>query len=178
VTSLFATPALPFAALVILLALREAQRRLPGRVARVATATVALGAFLLVARLIAAPLPSERALTWQANQGPSGPGSIPANVVMVEVERPACAPAGDGWIAPPVVTETPVAVVITLRLADGFSGCLGTLGNDPWNLPGGPLPGVSGYLMGTLLPVTLAMPLGGRLLLDGSGLLPTPRFRF
>jgi hypothetical protein len=97
--------------------------------------------------------------------------------VVIEVERPHCAPDGTDWIAPPVVTATPLAVFITVRMADTFNvpGCLGTLGYDPWGLPFGPLPAVGDYLTGTALFVHLTQPLGRRVLFDGSGLIPGPR---
>ena len=86
-------------------------------------------------------------------------------------------PDGSDWIAPPVVTATPLAVFITVRRADTFDvpGCLGILGHEPWGLPFGPLPGVGGYLTGTPLVVHLTQPLGLRVPFDGSGLLPEPR---
>ena len=144
-----------------------------GRVARVASAIVAVIACAIVARLVVAPLPSERTLTWKMGFGHD---STSADLV-IEVERPSCAPEGNAWIAPPVVTSTPLAVFITVRIADTFNvpGCLGILGHDPWNLPFGPLPGVGGYLTGTPLVVPLGVPLGLRALFDGSGLIPEPR---
>jgi hypothetical protein len=130
-------------------------------------------AVALVARLLVAPLPSERTLTWKM-----GFGYDPTSAdVVIEVERPSCAPDGDAWIAPPVVTATPLAVFITVRMADTFNvpGCLGTLGYDPTGLPFGHLPSVGGYLTGTSLVVHLTQPLGLRVLFDGSGLVPVPR---
>jgi hypothetical protein len=144
-----------------------------GRVARVASVVVAVVAVALVARLFIAPLPSERSLTWKTA---SGFDPMSADVA-VEVERPACAPDGDGWIALPVVTTTPLAVVITVRMADSFNvpGCHGILTGDPGGVPLGSLPNVGGYLTGTPLVVHLAAPLGFRWLVDGSGLVPEPR---
>ena len=146
------------------------------RVSRVGSVVGAVIAIVVVARLLVAPLPSERTLTWKAAYAPD-PTQALTNVVQVEVERPSCAPDGNAWIGEPVVTYTPLAVFITVRLADTFNvpGCLGTLGHDPWALPFGPLPGVNGYLTGTYIDVHLAQPLGFRVLFDGSGLLPEPR---
>jgi hypothetical protein len=163
-------------AVVVLVAVREVHRRAPagtgrGRVARVGSVVVAVIVVVVVARLVVAPLPSDRTLTWK-------PGVVfdaaqaEANVVRIEVERPACAPDGDGWIATPTVTDTPLAVFITVGMAETFDvpGCTGTLGYQ-----GGLLPAVGGYLTGTYLDVHLAEALGGRLLFDGAGLLPEPR---
>jgi hypothetical protein len=152
---------------------RASARTTRGRVARVASVVVTLFAVALVARLFVAPLPSERTLTWKM-----GFGYDPTSAdVLIEVERPYCAPDGDAWIAPPVVTSTPLAVFITVRMADTFNvpGCLGILGYDPWSLPFGPLPGVGGYLTGTSFGVHLTQPLGLRVLFDGSGLIPEQR---
>ena len=72
---------------------------------------------------------------------------------------------------------TPLAVFITVRMADTFNvpGCTGTLGYDPGGLRFDRLPVVGGYLTGTALVVHLTQPLGFRALFDGSGLLPEPR---
>ena len=127
---------------------------------------VAVIAVAVIARLLVAPLPSERTLTWKA-----GFGSV-QGIVQIEVERPSCAPDGDSWIATPVVTYTPLAVFITIRMADTFNvpGCTGTLGYQD-----GRLPLVGEYLTGTYLDVHLTEPLLGRALFDGAGLLPEPR---
>jgi len=142
-----------------------------GRVGRVGSVIVGVLAIVVVARVLVAPLPSGRTLTWKSGFGLS-PAQALANVVRVEVERPDCAPDGDAWIATPIVTDTPLAVFITIRMADTFNvpGCTGTLGHQD-----GDLPLVGGYLTGTYLDVHLAEPLGGRLLFDGGGLLPEPR---
>ena len=163
---------------IVVLVLREVWRRAPagtarGRVYRVGSVIAAAIAVVVVGRLLVAPLPSERTLTWQ-------PGVVfdasqtPANVVRLEVERPGCAPDGTSWIATPAVTDTPLAVFITVRMADTFNvpGCAGTLGHQD-----GLLPRVGGYLTGTYLDVQLAEPLGGRALFDGAGLIPEPRLR-
>ncbi len=139
-----------------------------GRVARVGSVIVAV---LVVARLLVAPLPSERALNWKMGFA-LDPEQALSNVVRIEVERPSCAPDGDSWIAEPVVTSTPLAVFITVRMADAFNvpGCTGAPG-----FPDGRLPLVGGYLTGTYLDIHLAQPLGIRALFDGAGLLPEPR---
>ncbi len=144
------------------------------RVARIVAAVVAVLAVALAARLLVAPLPSERTLTWQVAQGAGGQGfdsttAGTATVVPIEVARPACAPDGTSWLAPPVVTSTPWAVVITMRMADTFdaSGCV--------TADEGRLPAVGYYLTGTYLDVHLAEPLGGRALFDGSALVPDAR---
>lgn len=144
------------------------------RVARIVVAVVAVIAVALAARLLVAPLPSARTLTWQVAQGPAGHGfdfttAGTATVVPIEVERPACAPDGTFWLAPPDVTSTPWAVVITMRMADTFdaSGCA--------TADEGRLPAVGSYLTGTYLDVHLAEPLGGRVLFDGSALVPGAR---
>jgi len=141
------------------------------RIYRIGSVIVAVIAVMVVGRLLVAPLPSERALTWRAGVV-FNPELIQTNVVRVEVERPYCAPDGDAWIAPPAVSYTPVAVFITFRMADTFNvpGCTGTAGYRD-----GRLPRVGGYLTGTYLDVQLTEPLGGRALFDGSGLLPEPR---
>jgi hypothetical protein len=170
------TPILLLVALFVLLALREVWRRAPagtarGRVGRVGSVIVAVIAVVVVARLLVAPLPSERALTWKADFT-FDPAQAQATVVWVEVERPACAPDGTSWIATPAVTYTPLAVFITVRMADTFNvpGCTGTLG-----YPDGRLPLVGEYFTGTYLDVHLTEPLGGRAVFDGAGLLPEPR---
>ena len=161
-------------ALLVLLALREVWREVPaatarGRVGRAGSVIVAVIAVMVVARLLVAPLPSGRTLTWKP-----GFGSDPAraDVVRVEVERPGCAPDGTGWLATPAVTYTPLAVFITVHMADTFNvpGCTGSAGHQ-----GDRLPLVGNYLTGTYLDVQLTAPLGGRALFDGSGLLPEPR---
>ncbi len=126
---------------------------------------------LVVARLLVAPLPSERTLTWQAGFG-LDPAQAHSNVVRIEVERPYCAPDGDAWIAKPIVTYTPLAVFITVEMAGTFyvPGCTATS-----RIPDGRLPLVGGYLTGTYLDVHLGQPLGVRALFDGAGLLPEPR---
>ncbi len=174
----FVFPVLLLVAFLVVLAMWEvwhlaSARTARGRVARVASVIVTVIAVALVARLFVAPLPSDRTLTWKM-----GFGYDPTSAdVVIEVERPSCAPDGNDWIAPPVVTATPLAVFITARMADTFNvpGCHGTLGHDPWGLPFGPLPGVGGYLTGTALVVHLTQPLGLRVLFDGSGLIPEPR---
>jgi hypothetical protein len=140
------------------------------RITRVAIATLAVVVVLVVARLLVAPLPSDRSLGWRSAFGFPGAGSDAESVVSIEVERPACAPDGTSWLATPVVTSTPLAVFITIRMADTFdaSGC--ALVKD------GRLPTVGSYLTGTYVPVHLSQPLGGRVLFDGGGLLPEPRF--
>ena len=52
-------------------------------------------------------------------------------------------------------------------MAPNVPGCTGTLGQHD-----GRLPGVGFYFTGTYLDVHLAESLGGRVLFDGSGLLP------
>jgi hypothetical protein len=148
---------------------QSAPRPGPGRIARVAIVVVAVAVLLVVARLLVAPLPSERSLAWRSAFGFPAAGPVAGNVVSIEVERPACAPDGTSWLATPVVTSTPLAVFITIRMADTFdaSGC--TFAKD------GRLPTVGSYLTGTYVPVTLSQPLGGRVLFDGGGLLPEPR---
>ena len=152
---------------------RASARTARGRAARVASVIVTVIAVAVVARLLVAPLPSERTLTWKM-----GFGYDPTSAdVVIEVERPYCAPDGDAWIAPPVVTATPLAVFITVRMADSFNvpGCLGVLGYDPGGLSFGRLPVVGGWLTGTRVVVHLNQPLGLRVLFDGSGLIPVPR---
>jgi hypothetical protein len=147
-----------------------APRTGPRRVARVAIMVAAVVVALVVARLLVAPLPSERSLGWRSAFGFPAAGSEAGNVVPIEVERPACAPDGTSWLAMPVVTYTPLAVFITIRMADTFdaSGC--SVAKD------GLLPTVGSYLTGTFVPVHLSQPLGGRVLFDGAGLFPGPRF--
>ena len=148
-----------------------APRTGPRRIARVAIVVATVVVVLVVARLLVAPLPSERSLGWRSAFGFPAAGSEAGNVVPVEVERPACAPDGSSWLATPVVTYTPLAVFITIRMADTFdaSGC-SLVGDD------GRLPTVGNYLTGSYVPVHLSEPLGGRVLFDGAGLLPEPRF--
>jgi hypothetical protein len=140
------------------------------RIARVAIVVLTVVVVLVVARVLVAPLPSERSLGWRSAFGFPAGGPEAGYVVPIEVERPACAPDGTSWLATPVVTYTPLAVFITIRMADTFdaSGC--SLVKD------GRLPTVGSYLTGTYVPVHLMMPLGGRVLFDGGGLLPEPRF--
>ena len=125
---------------------------------------------LVVTRLLVAPLPSDGSLGWRSAFGVPGAGLEAGNVVSIEVERPACArTARPGWRRT-IVTYTPLAVFITIRMADTFdaSGC--SVAKD------GRLPTVGSYLTGTYVPVHLSQPLGGRVLFDGGGLLPEPRF--
>ncbi|HYO44640.1 MAG TPA: hypothetical protein VES19_15685 [Candidatus Limnocylindrales bacterium] len=141
------------------------------RAGRIGIGIVALLGVVVVARLLVAPLPSARTLSWKAGFG-LGPAPSLSNVIRIEVERPSCAPDGDAWIAKPVVTYTPVAVFITVRMADTFNvpGCTGAMGFQD-----GRLPLVGGYLTGTYLDVHLVQPLGARAVFDGAGLLPEPR---
>jgi hypothetical protein len=142
------------------------------RSSRVAIVVVAIIGALVVARLLVAPLPSGRSLGWQTAYGFPGAETDSGMVIPIEVERPACAPDGTSWLATPVVTYTPIAVFITIRMAGPFDtsgpGC--AVAGD------GPLPTVGNYLMGTYVPVLLSEPLGGRVLFDGGGLFPSPRF--
>jgi hypothetical protein len=145
-----AFPVLLFVAFLGVMAVLAVWRRTPARAAhrrvyRIGSVAVAVIAVLVVGRLLVAPLPSERALTWRAGVV-FNPELIQTNVVRVEVERPSCAPDGDAWIAPPAVSYTPVAVFITFRMADTFNvpGCTGRLGSQD-----GRLPRVGGYLTGT-----------------------------
>ncbi len=142
------------------------------RLARVAIVVSTVGVVLVVARLLVAPLPSERSLHWRSAFGYPGAETDSGMVVPIEVERPACAPDGTSWLSTPVVTYTPVAVFITIRMAGSFDasgpGC--SVAGD------GPLPTVGSYLTGTFVPVHLAQPLLGRMLFDGAGLIPEPRF--
>ena len=174
----FVLPVLLLVAFLVALAMwkvwhRASARTARGRTARVASVIVTVIAVAVVARLFVAPLPSERTLTWKM-----GFGYDPTSAdVVIEVERPYCAPDGDAWIAPPVVTATPLAVFITVRMADSFNvpGCLGILGYDPGGLPFGRLPVVGGWLTGTPVVVHLTQPLGLRVLFDGSRVIPEPR---
>jgi hypothetical protein len=136
------------------------------RIARAAIVIVAVAVILFAARLLVAPLPSERSLGWRSAYGFPGAGSGPGTVVPVEVERPACAPDGTSWLATPVVTYTPLAVFITIRMDDTFDTSRCSIADD------GLLPTVGYYLTGTYLPVQLSEPIGGRALFDGSALLP------
>jgi hypothetical protein len=173
----FVLPMLLLATILVGLALREVWRRAPagtarGRVGRAASLVVGAVALVVVARLLIAPLPSDRTLTWRAGLD-FDPAQTQTTTVQLEVERPACAPDGTAWIGPPVVTYTPLAVFITVHMADSFSvpGCTGSLGYQD-----GRLPLVGGYLTGTYVDVHLTEPLLGRALFDGAGLLPEPRF--
>lgn len=141
------------------------------RVGRVVVVILAVIAVVVVSRLLVGPLPSDRTLTWKPGMAFASPDAD-ANIVRIEVERPACAPDGDAWIGTPVVTSTPLAVFITVRMADSFyaPGCTGSLGYE-----NGRLPTVGGYFTGTYLDVRLGEPLGIRALFDGAGLLPEPR---
>ena len=142
------------------------------RSARVAMVVVAIIGVLVVARLVVAPFPSGRSLGWRTAYGFPAARSEAGTVVPIEVERPACAPDGTSWLATPIVTYTPLAVFITIRMAGPFdtSGPACSVAGD------GPLPTVGNYLTGTYVPVLLSEPLGGRVLFDGGGLLPSPRF--
>ena len=175
-------PVLLFVAFLAVVAVRQVWRLTspgiaPGRVGRfrsvgrVGSGIAVVIAVVVVARLLVAPLPSERALTWKAT-GAFHPMEAAAKGVRIEVEHPSCAPDGDAWIATPVVTYTPLAVFITVRMADTFNvpGCTGAPGYHD-----GRLPLVGGYFTGTYLDVQLTEPLGVRLLFDGAGLVPEPR---
>ena len=74
----------------------------------------------------------------------------------VEVARPFCAPDGLSWLATPVVTYTPVSVMIQLRMTDTAAA---TCADSHL---------FATYLSGIYLPVHLSEPLGGRALFDGS----------
>jgi hypothetical protein len=173
-----AVAVLLFVAFLVLVAMWGVRRRAPAGAARGRADRVRIGigivgviAVVVVARLLVAPLPSERTLTWKAGFA-YDPAQTQATAVQVEVERPGCTPDGTSWLATPVVTYTPLAVFITVRMADTFNvpGCTGTLGYHD-----GRLPLVGGYLTGTYLDVQLTEPLRGRALFDGAGLLPEPR---
>jgi hypothetical protein len=139
------------------------------RFTRVAIVAASVVAVLVVTRLLVAPLPSERSLGWRTAYGFPGAEAGSGMVVPVEVERPGCAPDGTSWLDTPVVTYTPVAVFITIRMAEylAASGC--SAAHD------GRLPTVGSYLTGTYVAVHLSQPLMGRMLVDGAGLIPEPR---
>ncbi len=82
-----------FVAFLVVVALWSARRIVSTRVARVAAVVIAVAVFLVAARLLVAPLPSERTLTWKAGFAFDPEQARTATVVQVEVERPACAPA-------------------------------------------------------------------------------------
>lgn len=127
---------------------------------------VAVAAWLL---LPSSSVPPARFLGWKLVYDYGGglafdPATAQTTTVIpVEVDDPACAPDGLSWLATPVVTYTPVSVMIQLRMTDtaaarcADSHIVGT------------------YLSGIYLPVQLSEPLGGRALFDGSSSPPAAR---
>ena len=126
---------------------------------------VLVGVVMLVAvaawLFLPSSVPPVRFVGWKLDYGYGGPAFDPATaqtttVIPVEVEWPACAPAGLSWLATPVVTYTPVSVTIQLRMTDTAAA---TCADRQY---------VGTYLSGIYLPVHLSEPLGGRALFDGS----------
>ena len=119
---------------------------------------VAVAAWLL---LPSSSVPPVRFVGWKLDYGYIGPAFDPATaqtttVIPVEVARPFCAPDGLSWLATPVVTYTPVSVMIQLRMTDTAAA---TCADSHL---------FATYLSGIYLPVHLSEPLGGRALFDGS----------
>ena len=120
---------------------------------------VAVAAWLL---LPSSSVPPVRFVGWKLDYGYIGPAFDPATaqtttVIPVEVEWAPCVQGGlSSWLATPVVTYTPVSVMIQLRMTDTAAATCAD--RHP----------VGFYLSGIYLPVHLSEPLGGRALFDGS----------
>ena len=132
---------------------------------------VAVGAWLLPSP---PSYPSDRMTGWKLDYGYGGPGFDPTTaqtttVIPVEVTRPTCAPNDVSWLATPVVTYTPVSVIIQLRMSDTFDStkCY------PVDSAGRRM--IGAYLSGIYLAVHLSEPLRGRALFDGSTSPPAAR---
>ena len=126
---------------------------------------VAVAACLLLPSL---SVPPARFVGWKLDYGYGGPAFDPATaqtttVIPVEVTRPVCARDGVSWLATPVVTYTPVSVMIQLRMTDTAAATCADRHI------------VGTYLSGIYLPVHLSEPLGGRALFDGSSSPPAAR---
>jgi hypothetical protein len=159
--------------------------RVAARVAARRFATVAMG-FLAIMLLISlsfhfiAPGPqirSSRLLNWKLNSGVFGSRNAAAaqttTVVTIEVEHPVCPPIDtDHWLADPIISYTPWAVTITMRMNDAVVSPSCSSQQAPHE---GSLPLVGGYLTGIFYGVKLGEPLSGRSLFDGSSFPPAER---
>jgi hypothetical protein len=118
--------------------------------------------------------PSSRLVGWRVGYG-FGSHEVVADaaqtttVISVEATWTICAPADPSWIAPPMITYTPLAVIITLKTTDEFGDRNKCLQSGPH----GPMEG--NYLSGLYFPVQLSERLGGRALFDGSVFPPVAR---
>lgn len=118
--------------------------------------------------------PSTRLVGWRVGYG-FGQHEVVADaaqmttVIPVEATWTICAPGDRSWIAPPMITYTPLAVIITLRTTDEF-------GDRNKCLKDGPHGQMEGnYLSGLYFPVQLSERLAGRALFDGSMFPPAAR---
>ena len=126
-------------------------------IAGVALLATCLAAWAFAPTLLALPSTTVR---WQLASGFGPALDRDSSVVAVYLDQwPAesCL-RGGGWLATPIVIETPWSVTITMHTASSFAGCGGWY--DFWGEP---------------VDVPLAAPLGGRMLFDGSTIPPAPR---
>jgi hypothetical protein len=122
----------------------------------------ALAAWLLAPSLL---IPPHRSVDWQLRGFPGRVSDTTPTLTTIEVfvhSWPTEYRQGDdSWLEQRVI-ETPVSVTITLYTTDAYESL-------PWQ-------GHGWYDTGGAVMVHLRAPLGGRLLLDGSGFQPQPRF--
>lgn len=146
------------------------------RVAGVGFGVVAGFIVLLLAVCLLFPalsIPSERLVSWRGGP-PAGPVEAQtARAIRVEANRPGCVSDARAWLAPPTVTYTPWAVIITLHTSDAFESTSQCPRDKPDDK--GRLPIVGYFLSGYYVDVHLSEPRGGRMLLDGSEFPPAPR---
>ena len=137
---------------------------------RFAKIGVLLIALILLAAWLYFPalsIPSDRLVGWQLT-GYGEPQSDPTTAQTIGVVRvfiaswPVEYPQGDdSWLATPAIVYTPWSVTITMHTTDAYA-------NRPGKTHGW-------YDTGGWVDVRLGMPLGGRVLFDGSTLAPEPR---
>jgi hypothetical protein len=128
-------------------------------IAGIALLVVFLAIWFFAPALVAGPSTTIR---WQVGVGFGQPIDPTSSVVPVYMDQwpvESCVSGGD-WLAPPVVTETPWSVTITMHTSSSFdrNRCVGWY--DFW---------------GTPIEVHLTAPLGGRALFDGSTIPPEAR---
>jgi hypothetical protein len=139
------------------------------RIAGVGFGVVAVLIVLLLAAWLLFPalsIPSERLVSWRG-----GAGSDPTSTkIQVEATGANCFMDGGPWQAPPMITYTPWAVMITLHTTDAFGAT-----HKSFTPATSGLAKVGCYLSGPYLTVQLSEPLGGRRLFDGSQFPPAAR---
>ena len=111
------------------------------RIAGVGFGVVAVLIVLLLAAWLLFPalsIPSERLVSWRGGPPSNAIAAQTTTAVRVEANRPGCVSDAGAWLAPPAVTFTPWAVIITLHTSDAFEGtstCPRTKPDDKGRLP-------------------------------------------